>query len=324
MWTSGGPASVPAARAPWQRAQLSLKSRSPSASSAGTGPGSKAGGRVRATLARGEQRHRGQERAPAAPDHEKLPREPVSRRDDGAPHPLLQRGQVGRGEPGRLDRLEHLHHGGGPAEAPVMLGKRVAGAVQRQRKDGDARVDREPERAVLERQQLGGGRSGTFGEDHHRHPLREDLPAAGHRFDGAGAEAALHRHVTREVHQPAHHRNPEQLRLGEPLHLPRQMADQQDVGERLVIGDHDVGAPRIGRHGAGVAELPERIERRDGAADPAEEIADPVASGVAQGGQPHQRHHRQPEQHADHQDQPSPHRDERLPETDMLPRRLRE
>ena len=73
-------------------------------------------------------------------------------------------------EAGGLDRLEHFDGGGGAAEAPVMFRQRVAGAVERQREDRHARIDRETERAVLERQQLGRGRSGAFGEDHHRHP----------------------------------------------------------------------------------------------------------------------------------------------------------
>ena len=38
------------------------------------------------------------------------------------------------------------------------------------------------------------------------------------------------------------------------------MRDQQDVDETLVVGDHDIGATRIGRHRALHPETPQRIQ----------------------------------------------------------------
>ena len=99
------------------------------------------------------------------------------------------------------------------------------------------------------------------------------------------------------LQQPAQHRNPEQLRLGQPLHFPGQVADEQDVHERLVVRHHDVGAARIGGHGAGAAESPERVERRHDDRDLPEDVADRVAAGVERRRhQPHHRHDRQPDQ----------------------------
>ena len=95
-----------------------------------------------------------------------------------------------------------------------------------------------------------------------------------------GPEASLHRHIAGDVHEPSHDRNAEQLGLGEPLHLPGEVADQQDVGERLVVGDDDVGLPRVGRHRAAVAELPIRVQRCGDHPDLAEEIAGPVPAGI--------------------------------------------
>ena len=76
----------------------------------------------------------------------------------------------------------------------------------------------------------------------------------------------------------------EEVLLGQPLHLPRQMGDQQDVDEALVVGDDDVRPARVGDERAGRAEPPQRVEQLVDDGELAEQQAGGVAAAVERRG----------------------------------------
>ena len=119
-----------------------------------------------------------------------------------------------------------------------------------------------------------GGGAGALRKDHHRHPVGQGLAALRDGLDGAGAEAPPHRDVTRQTLHPSHHGDAEQLCLGEPLHFPGEMADQQDVHERFVVRHYDVGSARVRGHDPRTTKPPERIQGGVDHRDLAEEVAD--------------------------------------------------
>ncbi len=130
-------------------------------------------------------------------------------------------------------------------EAPVVLGKGGARARHGERQDRHAGLEGQAEGAVLERQHPAIGRPGPLGEEDDRYPVPQRGPAAFHRLDGAGAEATLDGNVARHPHHPSNQRDLQDLDLREPLHFEGEMADEQDIGERLVVRDDDVGVSRV-------------------------------------------------------------------------------
>src|ERR1019366_8543477 len=89
--------------------------------------------------------------------------------------------------------------------------------------------------------------------------------------------ATDHADVAGHPHHPAHAGNPEQRFLRHPLHLPRQVRDEEDVGVRLVIAHRDVRTPRVTHELPCRLEPPERIqlhrEHRDQPEQPARGVA---------------------------------------------------
>ena len=153
--------------------------------------------------------------------------------------------------------------------------------VHGERQDRHAGVDREPERAILERQQLRRWWTGC--------PRGKSSPTPCSRAPrgiGSIASTALGPKPRFTGTSPAScishpmHRHAEELGLGQPLHLPRQMADQQDVHERFVVRHDHVGSPGVRRHCARGAEPPKRIERGGDAARLPEQIADRIAAPI--------------------------------------------
>ena len=146
------------------------------------------------------------------------------------------------------------------SESPVVFDERIAGTEHRERDHGDTRLDRDPERAVPKLGELARLRAGALREHHHRHPLGESVPAVDQRL-GTGLFVAAHQFdVAGELHHPAHERDLEELALAHPLHLERQVRDQEDVDEALVVGDHHVGVSRVVGDLAGDGEFPEWVE----------------------------------------------------------------
>ena len=180
-----------------------------------------------------------------------------------------------------------------------MLGKRRTRPAQRERQYGHSGLDRKPKSAILEWKQLGGLGAGSLREDHHRDPLPKRLTAALHGLDRTGTEAALHRNVSGQPHHPSHDRDPKELGLGEPLHFPGQVTDQEDICERFMVGDDHVRMPGVLRHGSRVAKLPERVQCSHCRPDPTEDVPDDIAASIERSGHQQQNeHYRKPDQNA--------------------------
>ena len=194
-------------------------------------------------------------------------------------------------------RLEHADLGVGDAEAPVVLAQGGCGCRAR-RAGGSAPGRRWPAgtRPSLNGGQLAAGRAGALREDHHRHVRVEPPPALRHRLGDAVAVAAHERDVAGQPHQPADGGDAEERRLRQPLHLPRQVGDEQDVDEALVVGDDDVRPAGVGRQLADDAEAPQRVERLVDDGEAAEQPAGGVATAVERHrDQPHDGDERQPD-----------------------------
>src|SRR5690606_460707 len=105
--------------------------------------------------------------------------------------------------------------------------------------------------------------------------------------------------------------DPHDADLAEPLHLPWQQREQDDVGERLVVGDHHVRQPRVGGRRAADLEAPARGEAdhrdRDAAEEPAAEVV-PAVDRPAEDAPDEDR--REVQRRADGQDRPGPDRGE--------------
>src|SRR5690606_20874129 len=80
------------------------------------------------------------------------------------------------------------------------------------------------------------------------------------RFEAAGAVGTTDGDVARHPHHPAHYRDAEDRLLGQPLHLPGEVADEEDVRHRLVVRDRHVGMPRIFDADTRRPEIPERVQ----------------------------------------------------------------
>ena len=145
-----------------------------------------------------------------------------------------------------LDRRQHAHRrraraGSGSCPSPSR------GACRRPRSAGPAR------RASMARRNAP-SLNGSSSPPRERVPsgkiitdtrLREPVAACGERGQRAVAVAAPQRDVAGHAHHPAHHRDAEDRLLRQPLHLPREVADEEDVRVRLVVGDGDVRPARI-------------------------------------------------------------------------------
>ena len=107
-----------------------------------------------------------------------------------------------------------------------------------------------------------GFRPGSFGEDHHRDVRGKPLT----RLIEGGASrrgvATFERNVTRQPHHPTEDRDLHNLGLREPLKLGRQVRDEQDVDEALVVRDGDVGTPHVVWQRARGREPPEWVQCR--------------------------------------------------------------
>ena len=118
--------------------------------------------------------------------------------------------------------------------------------------------------------------------------------------------------VAGHPHHPSDERVLEEVLLRQPLHLPRQVRDQQDVDEALVVGDDDVRPSRVGDHRARGAEPPQRVEHLVHDGQLAEQVAGCVATLVERrGDQPTIADERQPDDDHDAEHEPRPHRDDR-------------
>jgi hypothetical protein len=73
--------------------------------------------------------------------------------------------------------------------------------------------------------------------------------------------------------------------LGQPLHLPRQVGDEEDVGVRLVVRNRHVGATGVTDEVAPHLELPERVELDGQDAEQAKEAPGSIPPLVEGGGE---------------------------------------
>ena len=113
-------------------------------------------------------------------------------------------------------------------------------------------LDGELERPCVKLLHLTGLRPGAFGEDHHRDVRGEPLARLIECGPARRSVAALERNVTCQAHHPTEDRDLHDLGLREPLEFGRQVRDEQDVDEALVVRNSDVGAPHVvGQHARG-------------------------------------------------------------------------
>src|SRR5690606_18135767 len=182
-----------------------------------------------------------------------------TRADDEVAYTIAQRADVLERHTRRLDRLQHPHLRVRTTEQERALGHAVTGTGDCHRQDRRARLDGYTERAIAEWQQLRRLRARALRHDHHRDPLRQPVAHLAQRRRTTARFAATDRDVARKAHHPAHERDVEDLLLRHPLHLPWQMADEEDVGVGLVVGNRDVGPARIRDTHARRPEPPEGI-----------------------------------------------------------------
>ena len=161
-----------------------------------------------------------------------------------------------------------------------VLRKRVLGPGHGERNDVDAELDREAEGSLAKRRDRAVGAARAFREDDHRASARQPVAHGLDRLLRAVLVAALDRDVPRGPHLPAEERDLEDRVLREKLHLPRQQAQQEDVGERLVVGDEEMRPSRVGVDVVDRPEVPERVDARGERGRVALEAADPVAVGI--------------------------------------------
>src|SRR5690606_26662313 len=159
-------------------------------------------------------------------------------RDRRFEHPLDAPAHVGdQHVPGRLrvvthpDRLAEADDNPARADAPGALGKDVAGAEDGDGHDVHARVQREHERALLERLEPAVARPRSLREDHDGAVvLAEQPPGLVERADRRGAVAAVHGDVARRLPGWAEERDPGELLLcDEPVALGDRDGEREHV-----------------------------------------------------------------------------------------------
>ena len=220
---------------------------------------------------------------------------------------LAQRDHVVLGEVDGRDRVEHPDLGPAVPEPPVVFDERIAGAEHGERQDRDARLDRQPKRTVAELAEFARLGPRALREDHHRDLLVEPVTTVLECLGSRLLVAAFESDVACQPHRPADERDLEEFALRHPLHLEREVGDQEDVDEALVIGDRDVGMTRVVGDHARHAELPERVELLVDDGDLPEEETCVVVRRVERGGhQTNDRHHGHDDEQGHPQDEPGP------------------
>ena len=231
--------------------------------------------------------------------------------DDRVTNAIAESCDVVHGQALRADRLEDPDLGFGVPEAPVVLAQCVAGAVDGEWKDGNLCLDRQPERAGLERAELAGLRACALREDHDR-DLRVQSLTGG--FEGLGDRrgvATLERDVACQPHHPADERDAKDLDLRHPLHLGGQVRDQEDVDETLVVRHHHVRVAHVLGQGARGAELPQRRQPFVDDGELAEQVARRIRTLVeGHRDQSDDRDQRRPDDHDDPENEPTPDRED--------------
>ena len=97
------------------------------------------------------------------------------------------------------------------------------------------------------------------------------IPIATHELDVAG-----------HAHHPSHARDLEHGVLAQPLHFPREAADQEDVGVGFMIGDDDIRPTRV-LQSPPHAEAPPTVESHRGNTHEAKGTTGGVATWIEGG-----------------------------------------
>ncbi len=143
------------------------------------------------------------------------------------------------------DRFEHAHFGFCVSETPIVLAKRISRAVHRERQDRNLMLDREAERSDLN------SRSSPVFERVPSGKIITDTFEFSRSLDATSADEVdsasprVERDVAGETHHPTDEWDAQDLDLRHPLHLGRQVRDQQDVHEALVVRHDDVRATHV-------------------------------------------------------------------------------
>ena len=173
-----------------------------------------------------------------------------------------RRAGPGVGEVGRVQGRQDLDPGIDVLpQHQAVLGQCASRAVHRDGMHRHPVTHGEFERTVLEGLQPPVVGAAALREEQHRRALVEQLPAARHHPAYRLAAAAHQPHVPVEPHVPAHHRHPEDLRLGHPFERPEQVEQHQDVDQRGVVRHDHRGAAPGQPPAAGGTQPPERVDR---------------------------------------------------------------
>src|SRR6266480_381121 len=128
------------------------------------------------------------------------------------------------------------------AQAPGALGQDLERVMQVHGEDRDLRRDREPERRVLERQQLTRAATRSFGENEDRRPALNPARRLVVRLKRALARRPIDGDVSHREHRASQERDPKQLPFCDEAHRPWERGEQcPDVEHRGMIGDVDDG-----------------------------------------------------------------------------------
>jgi len=167
---------------------------------------------------------------------------------DGGLNTPHQRGEVvAVGQFGGFNRLKHSHLRVTAEEQLRPWPRNPIGAFDDDGKNRELGVDRNPERPLLEGEQVVSAASRPFGEDNQGVPtFSSQLDTLVDNRTARTASLSIDRDNSHSSHRPSDDRNPEQFLLREEPALDREYPQHQwDVERRKVIRDNHVARLRI-------------------------------------------------------------------------------
>ena len=118
------------------------------------------------------------------------------------------------------------------------------------------------------------------------------------------------RNVSRKLHHPSHERKRKQLLLAYPFHFPREMGNNGNIGQRLMIAHDDIGTTWIGDLFTRQVDAPCRVDSRHGYPESAKPASGAVAYGIPVE-QTNDAKEREPEKYEGYNSKPNPKRSKR-------------